>query len=90
MTVPINEGNSGGPVIDDKGHLVGIAQGGLVQRGVENVRFATNISAAVYVLKEARIFNQFNVQVVEKKNKLNSLEIFRKFSQHVVRVEVIR
>ena len=33
MTAPINEGNSGGPVIDAYGNLVGIAQGGLVRAG---------------------------------------------------------
>jgi len=33
MTTPINEGNSGGPVIDENGNLIGIAQGGLVQGG---------------------------------------------------------
>ncbi len=90
MTTPINEGNSGGPVIDEYGNLVGIAQGGLIKRGVGNFRFATKISSAVLSLKQARIANQFDVQVVRSNTQLGPLDIFKKFSPHVVRIEVFR
>ncbi|MFP6890393.1 MAG: serine protease [Nitrospinota bacterium] len=88
MTAPINEGNSGGPVIDDTGALVGIAQGGLVQRGVEAVRFGAKISTAAIALSQARIMQKFSIHVVPKKKTLSSRDIFRKFYKHVVRIEV--
>ncbi|MFP6869298.1 MAG: trypsin-like serine protease [Nitrospinota bacterium] len=53
MTAPINEGNSGGPVIDENGNLVGIAQGGLIRRDVENVRIASKISTVAAALGQA-------------------------------------
>jgi S1-C subfamily serine protease len=88
MTAPINEGNSGGPVIDDTGALVGIAQGGLVQRGVEAMRFGAKISTAAIALNQARLMQKFSIHVVPKKKILSSRDIFRKFYKHVVRIEV--
>jgi S1-C subfamily serine protease len=88
MTAPINEGNSGGPVIDSNGNLVGIAQGGLVQSGVENVRFGTKIATTVFALKQAKLTRQFSIQVVPKKRIFSSREIFKKFSPYVVRIDV--
>ncbi|MBE7504887.1 MAG: trypsin-like peptidase domain-containing protein [Planctomycetia bacterium] len=37
---PISPGNSGGPLLDEHGHLVGIIRSKLVGPGVENVSFA--------------------------------------------------
>ena len=88
MTAPINEGNSGGPVIDEKGNLIGIAQGGLIRRDVENVRIASRISTVATALSQALLFRKFSIQVRPKKRKLTSLEIFRAFSPYVVRIEV--
>ena len=72
------------------GNLIGIAQGGLVQRGVENFRFATKISVAVFSLKESKITNQFDVQVSRRKKKLSPRDIFSEFSSYVVKIEVMR
>ncbi|ANS03893.1 hypothetical protein [uncultured Mediterranean phage uvDeep-CGR2-AD3-C191] len=88
MTAPINEGNSGGPVIDENGNLVGIAQSGLVQRGVENVRFGTKISTTVHALKQAKLSRQFSIQVRRRKRKFSSREIFKRYSPYVVRIDV--
>ena len=88
MTAPINEGNSGGPVIDLNGNLVGIAQGGLVQRGVENFRFGTKIATTVFALKQAKLTSQFSISVKRKKRKFSSREIFKKFSPYVVKIDV--
>ena len=88
MTAPINEGNSGGPVIDSYGNLVGIAQGGLVQRGVESVRFGTKIATTVFALKQAKLSRQFSIQVKRKKRKYSSREIYKKFSPYVVKIDV--
>jgi hypothetical protein len=88
MTAPINEGNSGGPVIDENGILIGIAQSGLVQRGVESVRFGTKISTTLHALKQAKLSRQFSIQVVSRKRKFSSREIFKRYSPYVVRIDV--
>ncbi|MDP7384995.1 MAG: trypsin-like peptidase domain-containing protein, partial [Nitrospinota bacterium] len=88
MTAPINEGNSGGPVLDEMGNLIGIAQGGFVQRGVEAVRFATKISTSAIALGQARLTRLFSIRVVKKQKRLAPREIFRNFHQHVVRIDV--
>ena len=80
MTAPINEGNSGGPVIDENGILIGIAQSGLVQRGVESVRFGTKISTTLHALKQAKLSRQFSIQVVSRKRKFS----FRKMFTHIM------
>jgi len=88
MTAPINEGNSGGPVIDENGNLIGIAQSGLVQRDVENVRFETKISTTVHALKQAKLSRQFSIRVRSRKRKFSSREIFKRYSPYVVRIDV--
>ena len=89
MTAPINEGNSCGPVVTDQGVLVGVASAGLVQSGVENVRFGTKISAAMLLLQQARLARRFSVSVVpESRKAMKAVEIFRKFSSYVVLIEV--
>ena len=75
-------------MIDDNGILVGIAQGGLVQRGVEAVRFDAKISTAAIVLSQAQLMRKFSIQVVPKKKTLSPRDIFRKFYKYVVRIEV--
>ena len=88
MTASISEGNSGGPVIDENGILIGIAQSGLVQQGVENVRIASRISTVATALSQALLFRKFSIQVKAKIKRLTSREIFRAFSPYVVRIEV--
>lgn len=46
----ISPGNSGGPLIDEHGHLVGIVRSKLVGPGIESVAFAVPMSAVVEFL----------------------------------------
>ncbi len=88
MSAPINEGNSGGPVINAHGTLIGIATAGLVQQGVEAVRFATKISAAGVLLGQAQLPRKFSISVRPKQEgPLPPHEIFRRHSPHVVLIE---
>ena len=49
-TAPISQGNSGGPLVNDKGNVIGINT--LVLRNGENMAFAIPIKHAVELLKE--------------------------------------
>jgi S1-C subfamily serine protease len=87
MTAPINEGNSGGPVVNSQGTLVGIATSGLVQRGVEAIRFATKISVAALVLGQVQLAREFTIEVVPSKKTITPQEIFQTYSPFVALVE---
>lgn len=86
MTNPINEGNSGGPVINSRGLLVGVAASGMIQRGVQGIRFGTKISVAMLILRRARLARKFSIAVVPK-GRLTAVEIFRENSPFVVLIE---
>ncbi len=87
MTAPINEGNSGGPVIDSHGKLIGIASSGLIQRGVEAIRFGTKISAASLLLDQAQLAQKFSITVTPRETPMRPEEIFSEFSPYVVLIE---
>jgi len=46
FSAPISPGNSGGPVVDSQGHVVGVARGKFVGDGVEALGFAIPVSVA--------------------------------------------
>ncbi|HEV2218245.1 MAG TPA: trypsin-like peptidase domain-containing protein [Candidatus Dormibacteraeota bacterium] len=46
FSAPISPGNSGGPVVDSKGHVIGVAKGKFVGDGVEALGFAIPVSVA--------------------------------------------
>jgi S1-C subfamily serine protease len=48
---PISPGNSGGPMLDAEGHLIGIVTSKLVQAGAENLAFARPASALLDFLE---------------------------------------
>lgn len=73
--------------MNSKGMLVGIASAGLVQQGVEAIRFGTKISTAAVVLDQATAVRQFDVRVAPRERSYTAQEIFREFSPFVVLVE---
>lgn len=46
FSAPISPGNSGGPVVDSQGHVIGVARGKFVGDGVEALGFAIPVSVA--------------------------------------------
>jgi putative serine protease PepD len=50
FSAPISPGNSGGPVVDLSGRVIGIARSKLVGNGAEGLSFAVPISVVCGVL----------------------------------------
>ena len=50
FSAPISPGNSGGPVVDSQGHVIGVASGKYVGDGVEALGFAIPVSVACAML----------------------------------------
>jgi S1-C subfamily serine protease len=90
MTAPINAGNSGGPILNAKGELIGVSASGLIKRGVEGVRFGVKASVAALVIDQVSMVGNFDVVVKAKKRDRPPTppEIFEEFSPYVVMVEV--
>ena len=74
--------------MNEKGELVGVALAGLVQRGVEGVRFGVKAAAAALILGQVPAVEKFDVQVRVRKRKQTPTEIFRELSPYVVMIEV--
>lgn len=63
ITAPIQPGNSGGPVFDRAGHVIGVASASLSSRAVaaktglipQNVNFAVRPEAVIYMLRDAGV-----------------------------------
>lgn len=55
ITAPIQPGNSGGPVVDDKGLVIGVAVGGLVGEDVQNINFAIKKDIVLGYLSQNRV-----------------------------------
>lgn len=55
ITTPIQPGNSGGPVVDDKGLVIGVTVGGLVGEEVQNINFAIKKDNVLAYLSQNRV-----------------------------------
>lgn len=51
----INKGNSGGPVIDQAGNLIGVAVGKIIRKGLEGFNFAIKSAAVARFLENHNI-----------------------------------
>jgi|TARA_B110000902_G_C14259285_1_gene569158 S1-C subfamily serine protease len=52
ITAPISPGSSGGPLVNLKGELIGIAVSSLVGQGIQNINFAVPSKYIYYLLDE--------------------------------------
>jgi len=55
ITAPLQPGNSGGPVVDDKGLVIGVAVAGLVGEKVQNINFAIKKDNVLGYLSQNRV-----------------------------------
>jgi S1-C subfamily serine protease len=83
LTAPINSGNSGGPIINQYGDVVGIAVAALRGRTVEGIGFGVKIVTALPLLQ------QVGIKLDQKPGKetLNASQLFANRSKDVVLIE---
>jgi S1-C subfamily serine protease len=54
VDAPANPGNSGGPIFDEEGRVIGILTQGLASMGAQNINFGTPIGHALDMLERAK------------------------------------
>lgn len=87
MTAPINQGNSGGPVVNKQGQVMGIAVSVLVREGVEGVRFGIKASSAVSILRQAQATKALSTSGPDSPQVVPPEDIFQQISPYVVLIE---
>ncbi|PTX18016.1 trypsin-like peptidase [Pontibacter mucosus] len=70
ISIPLNPGNSGGPLLDDKGNLVGVISG--KQAGQEGAAFAIKSAYLLQIIDELSLTAQVNSLTIPKNNTLSS------------------
>lgn len=70
ISIPLNPGNSGGPLLDDKGNLVGVISG--KQAGQEGAAFAIKSAYLLQIIDELSLTAQVNALTTPKNNTLSS------------------
>lgn len=83
MTAAINSGNSGGPILNQNGEVVGIVVSSLVGKSIAGVNFGVKTSAALPLLQQVGIGIDDQRQV----SSMTASQLFAAFSKNVVLVQ---
>ncbi|MFC3198600.1 trypsin-like peptidase domain-containing protein [Parapedobacter deserti] len=89
LSIPVNPGNSGGPVVDSRGQVIGIISG--KQTGIDGVSFAIKTEALLKSISAIPPDSLENKLVINKKNMLNGLtrtEQVKRIQDYVYMVKV--
>ncbi len=89
ISIPVNPGNSGGPVLDSKGNVVGIISG--KQTGIDGASFAIKTEALLNSIAAIPVDSLESELVINKKNALGGLkrtEQVKKIQDYVYLVKV--
>ena len=82
VSAAIQGGNSGGPVLNDHGQVVGIVVTGIVRTDVENVNFAVKVAYLRPLLEQAGIA----YPTAGSPTALTSQELFERYGASVLPV----
>lgn len=89
ISIPVNPGNSGGPVLDSKGNVIGIISG--KQTGIDGASFAIKTEALLNSIAAVPVDSLESELVINKKNVLGGLkrtEQVKKIQDYVYLVKV--
>jgi serine protease Do len=79
ISVPVNPGNSGGPLLNEKGNLIGIISGSQMQ--TSGTAFAVKSTVLLDVLKEMPVGSLFKPVVLPSQNQLKNLTRVQQITQ---------
>lgn len=83
ITAPVNSGNSGGPVLDSSGNIVGIVVSKINKKDVQGVGFAIKSSTA----RDFLDINNVDYEVAKSKSKLSNVDIVDKAKDFTVLIK---
>ncbi|WP_299756892.1 S1C family serine protease [uncultured Pontibacter sp.] len=89
ISIPLNPGNSGGPLLDDRGNLIGVISG--KQAGQEGAAFAIKSAYLMQLINELAITGQVQPLILPKNNTLsaqNRPQQLKKLKEYVFVVKV--
>lgn len=89
LSIPVNPGNSGGPVLDNKGQVIGIISG--KQTGIDGASFAIKTEALLKSISAIPTDSLESKLFINKKNTLNGLrrtEQIKRIQDYVYLVKV--
>ncbi|TPE43638.1 S1C family serine protease [Pontibacter mangrovi] len=89
ISIPLNPGNSGGPLLDDRGNLIGVISG--KQAGQEGAAFAIKSAYLLQLIDELALSGQVEPLVLPKNNALfsqNRPQQLKKLQDYVFVVKV--
>ncbi len=89
ISIPVNPGNSGGPVLDRNGNIIGIISG--KQKGIDGAAFAIKTKALVETLNRIPKENLKGNIILNSKNSLSTLprtEQIKKLQDYIYMVKV--
>ncbi len=91
VSVPVNPGNSGGPLFNSKGDLVGIISG--IQTETAGVAFATKSTVLLEVIKNEALDSLHNPLVLSKQNTMRNgtrVDQVKRWKDYVFMVKVFK
>lgn len=88
ISIPVNPGNSGGPLLDEQGNIVGLVRGKITS--AEATGFAIKSKEIISTITE---FNNENIKLPLKKNNLKNIkrnEQIKRINQYVFNIMVYK